>query len=269
MKLLVATSLACAAACGASPTPSAPDAPTAADAPRAADASLDAAWSSISSTVKGMGVGDGPIAGATICVLGHAEIPCATSGADGSYTISLPDMTGEDIAVLASAPGYLSEVTLLHDPSGSIWESELLETDAEATTEATQAGFTYPGAGTGFLQLRVDGNADGYIGAQVAIAPIGGGTASAKGPVYWDENGPNPSLTATASAALGVVSFGDIAPGRYAITVTAPAKRCTVSGVPGTTIAGDWPPSGGETADVEIAADAYTMGLSVICNGRR
>jgi hypothetical protein len=211
-----------------------------------------------------------PIEGATICVLHHPEIACATSDANGSYTMELPDLGGANIAVQASAQGYLGEVTLLLGPAHTSlgeetsWVSNLLYSDAEATTLlATQAGFTYPDSGTGFLQIRVNGATEGFTGATVSIAPMAGGSLSAKGPVYWDTNGPNLSLTATAMPA-GATTFGDIAPGLYKVTVTAPQKTCTVA-PGGHPELGNWQPTGSETTDVEVAAGAYTQDINVTC----
>jgi hypothetical protein len=253
---ITALALACAA-CGSSPA--APDA-GAIDAKPAPDGRLDTYNGAITDT------NSKPIAGAMICVLDHPDIPCATTDGSGAYQIHAPDLQGAQIAVEATATGYLGEVSLQTEPVDANgfhiteWPSKIfLPTTAMASAQlGTQAGFTFPGTGTGFLLMSVHGATAGVsVGATVAISPTAG-----KGPVYWDTNGPNPSLGATTSDSG--VSFGDLPPGRYSITATAPQRTCTVTRQ-NTLISGDWAPTGSETTDVEITAGAETLGVSVVC----
>ena len=247
----------CMAACGSSP-PASPDASAPADAMPAADGGVTTLHGTINDT------GKHPLAGATLCVLDHPDLACATTGADGAWQLQLPVPPSAQLAFEASATGYLGQVVLETESMDVVtWPSDFyLQTDAEAAAELNaKAGFTFPGEGTGFLVLQVDGATAGSLsGATVSID-----TTFAKGPVYYDASGPNPSLTGTTTAAYGGVVFGDVAPGRHGITVTAAGKTCTVKPGGGNVIAGDWAPSGANTADVEIAADAETRSVLVSC----
>lgn len=208
-----------------------------------------------------------PIAGARVCVLHRADIPCSTTDASGNYTMTLPDLQGVDIAVSVTAPGFLGYVTTLRQPTDTsgvhavLWRNGIpLRSNAEAMQRfATEAGFTFPGAGTGFLGFRIEGLTAGSLtGATASVSP-----APAAGPVYLDAQGkPVPGLTATTSS--GGVVFGNLSPGVYSVTAVAAGKTCTAT-LNGGVIAGDWPPTGPETVRVEIAADAVTDDIKVVC----
>jgi hypothetical protein len=242
-------------ACGSSP----PASPDASAPPIDATATPDGHVDSFTGNITDENLA--PIADAKICVLDHPDVACATTGANGDYTFALPDLHGQQLAVEVTATDHLSQIRLVTEAPAAVWPSGWhLQTDATAMTEmSTKAGFTFPGEGTGFLIVQADGSTGGSLsGATVSISPKSG-----KGPVYWDASGPNPTLTATTAAARAA-SFGDLAPGRYQVTVTAPQKTCTVS-PNGTLFATDWAPSGANTTDVQIAADAETLGVFVTC----
>jgi hypothetical protein len=243
------------AACGSS-TPSSPDASAPAiDAMGAPDGHVD------DFTGKVFDEHITPIADAKICVLDHPDLACATTDANGDYTFALPDLHGQQLAVEVTATDHLGQIRLVTETPGAVWPSGWhVETDSLAMIEMNKmAGFTFPGEGTGFLIVQADGATAGSLsGATISLSP-----ASGKGPVYWDTNGPNPTLTATMSSAPAA-SFGNLAPGRYQVTVTAPQKTCTVS-PNGHLFATDWAPSGTNTTDVQIAADAVTREVFVTC----
>lgn len=212
-----------------------------------------------------------PIAGARMCLDGLAGTPCATSQADGTYTLQLALEDGVfRFAQVTTATGYLGRENLMVEdvspdsiPGRAVWWEDIggLYSAAEATTYlANQAGFTYPSDTTGFVQLLVlDGTSP--VAATVSISPAAG-----SGPVYFNGNMPDPTQT-DASRGPNVL-LGNLPPGTYAITVQAAGKTCTV--FPGGdmthgAINGEWPPVGGETLSVGVTANALTDGLAVQC----
>jgi hypothetical protein len=185
--------------------------------------------------------GGAPLAGARVCVVGHPEIPCATSGADGTYVMTVTEPTTDrDLAVNVTAAGYLGGTALLHETAGELtWATPSLFDDAAAAALLTPAGIAYPSGGKGVVLLSVWGRSGGAaLGVTVSSAPAGGA------PVYLDQTGtPDPTLSGITSD--GYVLLGNLQPGPIEITVSdgscAPAvfaaeawpdaKPATISGV--------------------------------------
>jgi hypothetical protein len=241
--------LACGyVACGGSSKKPHPDAPP------------DVIGSVLTGTV--LDEGSSPVAGAQVCIVGHPEVPCATSAADGTYSIHVAFLPADaDLAVTTTASGHLGGVALLHETMGGLlWEDVPLWTDASATTRlATQGGFTYPTAQDGFVELDVQGATVGSLtGATASLSP-----ASGAGPVYADPTG-TLDRARTSTSSSGFAFFGNVAPGMYAITVTAAQKTCSVMNG-ASVIAGDWPGAGSATTAVQVVAGAMTQRISVIC----
>ncbi|HEY3801886.1 MAG TPA: hypothetical protein VGL61_04730 [Kofleriaceae bacterium] len=182
----------------------------------------------MSGTVIDSGSAATPIAGATVCILDHSEIPCATTDGNGAYSIELPAVTASplDVAMNASAEGYLGFTGITagyFGSGGSIvstgpgWFSTIpLMSDATAAAILeTQAGFQYPPASNAFVQLSVfhaAGDAD--TGVTVALSPAPGVAA-----VYADASGAlDPALTSITSN--GYVWFGSVTPGKIEATVS-------------------------------------------------
>ena len=225
----------------------------------------------VTGSIYDLNPGAAPIAGAKVCVLHHADIPCGITDAAGSYAMMLPDLQGKDIAISVTAEGWLGYLATIEQPVDIdvpgehlhtvVWPSGLpLYSSARATQFlATQAGFTFPGAGTGFLVIRIDGATIGSLtGATATVTPVSGA-----GPVYTTSQGvPDPSLTGT-STSDGVL-FGNLAPGEYEVTARAAGKTCSVI-ADGGLLAGSWPPRGSGTVRVEVAADSFTEGVHVQC----
>jgi hypothetical protein len=169
----------------------------------------------VSSTVIEVKAG-APIANARICIVDRPEIPCATSAADGSYTLSIPAWTTPvDIAFNVTAARHLGSTGLVHEKPGSVvWLSHPLYDDAGAAELMNHAGFTYPGGGKGYVLLAMfRGSGGAAQGLTATSAPAG------LGPVYLDPVGtPNPALTAVTSN--GYALFGGLEPGPIEITVS-------------------------------------------------
>lgn len=236
------------------------------------DAGLDLVDSSVNGTpVRGF-VDDAttslPIVGATVCIESHAEIPCATTLADGSYTLGIPFLpvaaggAAVDLAITATADGYFGSTRLATElPPGDadssiVWpEAHLLRNANDISAFAATAGFTYP-TQNGFVALRVIGAlASDVITATATISP--GGTA-----VYGDDSGlPDPTLKAT--GASGMIYFGNVPPGEVTIALTVAGKTCTVS-PPDGLIAGDWP-SGANAIRAVAVASSETSELTAVC----
>jgi hypothetical protein len=202
-----------AASCGSSGSAKSPD-----------GGPLDGA-SSVAETVQVGGniieiKGGGPIAGAQICIVGRPEIPCATSGPDGSYTLSIPAWTTDvDIAFNVKAAGHLGTTGLVHETTrGVTWLSEPMYDDAAAADLMNHAGFAYPAGGKSFVLVSVWSGSGGALqGATVSSSPAAG-----EGPAYADPIGdPDPTLTGITSN--GYALIGGLTPGPVEITVSDPS----------------------------------------------
>jgi hypothetical protein len=231
----------------------------------AADAMVDVAVDGANVTASpGAGMvletSGAPIAGAKVCILDHAELPCVMSDATGAYTMTLPHLTSNflPIAMNVTAPGHLGFTGLLNEATTQLaWFSMVkLQDDASAMTElATQAGFTYPAAGNGFVVLTISNAAGPIVGETATLAP-----GSGSGPVYFDDSGvPAPALTSTSSN--GTVVFGDVTPGKIQIKVTGTDPTCS----PMFLASNAWADPSPHAIDGEVAADSATQ-MFVICD---
>jgi hypothetical protein len=207
-----------------------------------------------------------------VCTHGLPTDTCATSGSDGKYTISIgfPDGLSK-VTGTATCPGYLGKEHLyIEDPTPSDsyvvgWTDVAgLMTTQEATGYlAHAAGFTYPTTTSGFLRLSVHPDATGhYLPATATISP----PVAASGPMYSGNlNYPDPTLTD--SSASGVILFGNLPPGTYAVTVKSPGRTCTVRPSPtGSTFNNEWPPVGSETFSAAVSASMITDDILVACD---
>lgn len=172
--------------------------------------------------------GGAPIAGARICVVDHPDIMCATSGTDGTYTLSIPAWTtAVDFALNVTATSHLGVTELVHlvpnRAGGQQYPSQRLFDDATAAELLNQAGFAYP--------YDPDGNALVLLTVWRQSAPTGPATGmtvssspSGAGAVYLDATGvPDPTLTSISS--YGQALLGNLRPG--AIEVTVSETSCT------------------------------------------
>ncbi len=223
----------------------------------------------LTGTVEEPGVGSGSgsaIGGASICMRALEGSPCTSTDSTGDYSF---------VVIPPSVPTNVTEVTTANNHLGAVfvagwtqvegsWSSDVtLLPDAAATTLLqTQAGFTYPVTDTGFVEIFVGNGAAGMaaVGATATLSP-------AAAPVYFDEtNTPTPALTSTTSS--GRILWGNLAPGIYEITVTAPGKTCTVftGGHDLPVTSGYFAPTGGATLGVGVVGGALTTDPAVVCD---
>ena len=204
--------------------------------------------------------GGGAIAGARICVVDRSDIPCATSGTDGSYTISIPTWTTDvDFALNATAAGHLGFTWLLHEsPGNASWPAmQQLYDDAAATDLMNHAGFTYPAGGKGFVMLSVyrQGEGGGAPGLTVSSSPAG---AEA---VYLDPTGiPDPAVTALTSD--GYALLGNVEPGPIEISVS--DTSCTQTFLMNGGYFGMWADAKPATIAGVTVADSITQ-MNMVC----
>lgn len=208
------------------------------------DALLDASGSSVS------------INSATVCIDSHPEVSCGHSDLNGNFTMEIPQaLETEQLAFVTMASGYLGEVNHFRESSVVFgWPEPVLRSDSEATSYyATDAGFSYPAADTGFVVVRVNGASAGLAGVTATISP-----ATAKGAVY-DQTGDTPDPTLPSTSANGVILFGNVTPGPFTVTVSAPGKTCPVDG-----FATNWASATNQVAGI-VVAGAVSDRLYISC----
>ena len=204
------------------------------------------------------------IAGAKVCILDHPAIGCATTNAQGEYTMTFPAFASSTRFIMHfTAAGHLgsvrpAEYTSTPELVSTSWPSGVpLRADDEAKDLATKAGFTYPAPGTGFIDLRLSGGLASEIidGVTATLTP-----SSGTGPIYTSASGdPDPSLTRT--VASNFIRFGNVAPGPVTITVNPGARTCNTP----EKISGAWPASGANTLPLVVAAGSVTEDAYLFC----
>jgi hypothetical protein len=175
-----------------------------------------------------------PLDGVMVCVVGHSEIPCATTDAAGTFRLAnLPP--NADAGFSFTRTGYYGVVLLAHAvDSDLVLPTANMSTDAAEAAFFQAAGWTYPSADQGVLHVHVQGagqtSCDGL--AQSTLTASTGAT-----PVYErtcaDANtpgGPDPTLTATTTS--GSADFL-VAAGSVDATDTSSTLLCDVAPFPG------------------------------------
>jgi hypothetical protein len=240
-------------ACSSS-SPQAPDAAT--------DSATDAAWI----TGNGLVLEDTtttptPLPGARVCILDHAEIPCATTDATGVYTLAVPPTLHDvDFAVNVTAAAHLGFTGLL--AKGAIperWYSRIAVNipDAYATQRLLGPwGFGSPIPNTGLVEIFVG---DSRVGGGVPGITVYSPQAQA---VYMNAAG-DPDRLLTATTTNGRVVFGNVAPGKLEIAIG--GAPCVVSTGRDGGWDTAWHTANASTIAGEVAADSLTL-MSVYCN---
>lgn len=204
------------------------------------------------------------IAGAKVCILDHPEIGCATTDAQGEYTMTFPAFASSTLFIMHfTAAGHLGSLlpasyTSTPEFVSTSWRGGVpLWADDEAREMAAKAGFTYPAPNTGFIELRLLGGLGSDIidGVTATLTP-----SSGTGPIYASASGdPDPSLTQT--VASNFIRFGNVAPGPVTITVNPGARTCSL---PDKT-SGAWPSNVPNTLPLVVAAGSITEDAYLFC----
>lgn len=165
-----------------------------------------------------------PLQGVQVCLLDNAQVPCATSGADGGFVLSnLPDQ--EYYLVTLGRSGYQS--VLRAAAPLEVLTPTVLFTDQQAQASYGAVGGSYPETATGSIGFSAATvNAGGEVvpvqGYSVSLTPA---PAAAVGPVYGDEsNALDPALQASSAAGWG--AFYNVTPGDYELVFTHATLDC-------------------------------------------
>jgi hypothetical protein len=237
------------------------------DAARAADAPApDASAVSETGAVRELGSGSGsaaagaPIAGAMVCLPTSPGAACASSSADGSYTLRVPGLPANaQAAVSAVAAGHFGTVVSQQEyADATTWPAELvLRTTDDGTALLAGAGLSVtPGSGYAIVTVYDVGSGGALAGAALQMSP-----APAGGPIYAGADGAfDPALTKTTSSGLAL--FAGIPPGEFTVRASGGRLECHYPAV--TRLTGTWDGSGSLAAGLAIA-DAFNEGVIVAC----
>jgi hypothetical protein len=241
MSLLIAT------ACGGDSSAKHADA-----GPPPVDAADDTPWCAQVTDETGSAVGS-----AQACVPTETDVACATTDVTGAVTLEFPIPPGTTVdydAVAVTAPGHLGGVTLITNSQAVLggFDPVVWTQDYAAQILGSDAGFPVPSATTGYVLVE-----SLAAGATATIAPAGSA-------VYLDGSG-NPDPTLVATSASGAILFGNVPPGRVAITVTLDGQSCGDGEPADGLLAGVWPAVGSESVDAYVVAGALTESVYVHC----
>lgn len=206
-----------------------------------------------------------PIAGVQLCLKDATTPPCATTDADGKFTMPGMPANTEGVLLLTKT-GYVNVAIVGTTDTTDVVITPVMPTEAVGQVFATAAGFTWPLAGKSIIgfsaleQVSSDAGADagmvsaGVSGASMSITPTAG-----KGPVYLGASG-LPDKTATATSSAGAGFFGDLPPGEYTMKITPPSgKTCARGKHQG------WAASSTDSVKVPAIADFVISALFFDC----
>jgi len=183
------------------------------------------------------------IGGVEVCVEEHDEVPCVTTGDDGTFSLEHAPMD-EDLVLTFTKLGYvpaLRQVTTGAEDYDILAETVLGSVE-DALAQAQQLGVSASASATlgGLVQFFGVTPGDGVLqvatladytvtltdsSGEPASCDVGTGPAPCR-PVYLDEHGDaDPALERATS--IGVGAIGMLAPGEYVLTYTHPTLACT------------------------------------------
>lgn len=166
--------------------------------------------------VASYGTDGNSIAAASVCVEGRPDL-CASSGADGAYTLCVPEAT--DYGLRVTAVGFEVATYLVDDSTTGTIDLEVGDV-AFVTTLWADSQTTFPPTSSSLIFVSLAKGTGPLANAKVTIAP-------AMGRVTYGDANQLAKRTLTSSSTSGTVYIGDLAPGTYDITVTAtPAVTC-------------------------------------------
>lgn len=170
--------------------------------------------------------GKAPLAGVEVCVYQHAEVPCATTNAAGTYF--LPGIPAAvDGSLRFRKTGYLGILAPFRARTASLDDFEEMMSADDAMALATAAGASDPGsATTGTIAMNVFTGPVNTSEKRVAGATIELQPAVGKGPLYLAADGTvDPAAKATTAAGMAI--FVDVPAGTHVVRITHPTLKCT------------------------------------------
>lgn len=164
-------------------------------------------------------VAEAPWPGITLCVEGHPEIPCSTTGADGRFAVPLP--ASSEVTITARGPGLASIVFAVSTATHDIGNLRLSFERVDIVVSRYEgAGMQFPNAGTGAILVTALG--PGRMGASgiTLSTPSGGRT------VYLSRDGrPRTDLGTTSESGRAVVI--EVPPGVAEIQIGPESALCS------------------------------------------
>jgi hypothetical protein len=193
-----------------------------------------------------------PVAGATVCILDHRELPCSIASLTGSYSLNVP--AASEITLVATAPGFGGRAVPLATPSRELSFDLVLYKDAILRARSEGFGLAYGDTSSGSLHVTVhdaQGKNVGMEGVALSLRPTLG-----KGPLYFaPTSDPDPTRKATSSWSTGM--FAELPAGLYEVTLGPAGITCTPE-------VGGWPSAAPNTVRVSVVADRETS-IEVRC----
>jgi hypothetical protein len=176
--------------------------------------------------------GTDPIAGALACVYQQPSIPCATTGANGVFTLrGLP--TTSDVVVEVTHPGFRPVLRPIETAStpmdGTAFPISLRSNDADDSVLPVTLDWSGKGVVTFFAIAPLpDGGGvtfGGDPGATVGLTPDAG-----DGPYFFQDDG---TFVASATALVGASGeYVNLDPGTYEITFADAVHDCAPISAP-------------------------------------
>jgi hypothetical protein len=154
------------------------------------------------------------IAGATVCVYQHPELPCTTSDATGNFIEAMPQ--NAKTGFLIDATNYASILWPFQTGTTPLTVPVVLTMSSTSATQTfyAAASATYPQPNQGFLRVRFIIGTDitkGNSNSTASLVPSGG-----MGPLFASTSGAyDGSLTKSSSS--GWLRFADLATGAFEV----------------------------------------------------
>jgi hypothetical protein len=187
-------------------------------------------WQVVASPTPGTGPAPDPDAGSmgipdvTVCVNGHAEIPCAMTGPDGTFSLpGLPQAT--DVVVTFKKDGYVPALKAVETARTDMQTTNPIPMFLSSDSQP-DLGFPIDMQQKGAVFFFAIGPAPPDSGAQ--FGPDQGATVtlsptSGNGPLYGDNN----FFDASAMSIVGGAGeYYNVDPGDYVLTVDDPNHNC-------------------------------------------
>jgi hypothetical protein len=162
-----------------------------------------------------------PIQGASVCVVGNSALPCATSDANGGYSLQVP--ANMNVAVLIKEQNHIDNYLTFTttDAAFDLGPLRVMDKQFDATF-AQQAGGQRDTT-TGELVVAVFDQFPnpGTVIEHVSLEVSGGG-----GHMFYTDGQGVPSTTQTETSTRGTAGVVNMHPGTYTMWLTHPSMNC-------------------------------------------